>query len=347
MMKALVVRAPMDYKIEQKKIPQAPAGGLLLKVLACGLCGSDLRTLRSGHRKIQMPYTIGHEICARVEDYGEAYDGIWNPGDILAVSPLVYCGKCSFCRKGEFELCNGYKEIAQSWPGGFSEYMTLPEEAIKHGTIQIVPEGMDPAHATIIEPLSSCVNAQEKGSVGLGDTVLIIGAGPIGTLHLELARARGADKIIMADISEYRLKLAESYQPDLIINTLKQDLKEEVLRVTKGYGPSVIITANPDPSTQVIAVEIARKGGRILIFGGLPKDKETPEINMNTVHYNSLQLIGTTIFAPKHNKVALELLSNGRISAEKFISHQFNLTEFNKGAQLALDGKARKVVFVP
>ena len=344
MMKALVVRAPMDYKIEQKKIPQAPAGGLLLKVLACGLCGSDLRTLRSGHRKIQMPYTIGHEICARVEDYGEAYDGIWNPGDILAVSPLVYCGKCSFCRKGEFELCNGYKEIAQSWPGGFSEYMTLPEEAIKHGTIQIVPEGMDPAHATIIEPLSSCVNAQEKGNIGLGDTVLIIGAGPIGTLHLELARARGADKIIMADISEDRLKLALAYQPDLIINTLNQDLKEEVLKATNGYGPSVIITANPDPATQIIAVEIARKGGRILIFGGLPKDKESPGINMNTVHYNSLQLIGTTIFAPRHNKIAMELIESGRISAEKFISHHYKLDDFVEGAQLALDGKVRKIV---
>ena len=346
-MKALVVRAPMDYKIEQKKIPRTPDGGLLLKVLACGLCGSDLRTLRSGHRKIKLPYTIGHEISAQVEEYGEGYNDLWKTGDILAVSPLVYCGKCSFCQNAEFELCTGYKEIAQSWPGGFAEYMTLTEETIKHGTIQLVPKDMDPVHATIVEPLSSCVNAQEKGNVGLGDTVLIIGAGPIGTFHLELARARGADKIIMADISEDRLKLAESYQPDLIINTLKQDLKEEVLRVTKGYGPSVIITANPDPSTQVIAVELARKGGRILIFGGLPKDKETPEINMNTVHYNSLHLIGTTIFAPKHNKIALELLSSGRISAEKFISHQFNLTEFNEGAQLALEGKARKVVFVP
>ncbi|MCD6596374.1 MAG: hypothetical protein J7L04_01725, partial [Bacteroidales bacterium] len=98
---------------------------------------------------------------------------------------------------------------------------------------------------------------------------------------------------------------------------------------------------------QVIAVEIARKGGRILIFGGLPKDKETPEINMNTVHYNSLQLIGTTIFAPRHNSVALELLSSGRISAEKFISHKFKLDEFAEGAQLALEGKARKIVFTP
>ena len=347
MMNALVVRAPMDYGIEKREVPSVPEGGLLLKVLACGLCGSDLRTLRSGHRKVQLPYTIGHEISARVEETGKGYSGPWIIGEILAVSPLVYCGKCIFCQNGEFEFCNGYKEIAQAWPGGFAEYMALPEEAIERGTIQRVPEGLDPVHATIVEPLSSCVNAQEKGNITLGDSLLIIGAGPIGTLHLELARARGADQVIFADISADRLKLAEAYEPDLIINTLKQDIKEEVLKATNGAGPSVIITANPDPATQVLAVEIARKGGRILLFGGLPGDKAVPGVNMNTVHYNSLHLIGTTIFAPRHNNVALGLLAKGRISVEKFISHQFELGDFNEGAQLALDGKARKVVFIP
>ena len=139
----------------------------------------------------------------------------------------------------------------------------------------------------------------------------------------------------------------ESYNPDLIVNAQKQDLRQEVLKATNGYGPGVIITANPDPSTQVLAVEMARKGGRILIFGGLPKDKETPEINMNTVHYNSLHLIGTTIFAPRHNNVALRLLSEGSISADKFISHHFKLVDFVEGAKLALEGKARKIVFTP
>jgi len=347
MMNTLVVRAPMDYGIETKEVPQVPAGGLLLKVLACGLCGSDLRTLRSGHRKIRLPFTIGHEICARVEKAGNAYSGPWKVGETLAVSPLVYCGKCIFCRNGEFELCTDYKEIAQAWPGGFADYMALPEKAIAHGTIQRVPEELDPVHATIVEPLSSCVNAQEKGNITLGDTVLIIGAGPIGTLHLELARARGADQVIFADISEDRLKLAEVYEPDLMINTLKLDLKEEVLKATNGVGPSVIITANPDPSTQVLAVEIARKGGRILLFGGLPGDKAVPGVNMNTVHYNSLHLIGTTIFAPRHNNMALRLLIKGRISAEKFISHQYKLTDFVEGAQFALEGKVRKAVFNP
>jgi L-iditol 2-dehydrogenase len=346
-MKALVVRAPMDYGIEEKKVPEAPVGGLLLRVLACGLCGSDLRTLRSGHRKVRLPYTIGHEIAAEVYRTGEGYNGPWKEGERLAVSPLVYCGSCFFCRHNQFEYCINYREIAQAWPGGFAEYMVLPQEAVHRGTVQRIPEGMEPVHATVTEPLSSCVNAQEKGMIGKGDTVLIIGAGPIGTLHLELARARGVEQILVSDISESRLKLMESYRPDVVIHSAGQDLKEEVLKATRGLGASVVITANSDPSTQVQAVEVARKGGRILLFGGLPADRYTPGINMNTVHYNGLHLIGTTIFGPAHNRTALKLLAEGSISAGRFISHRFRLKDFREGAGLALAGKARKVVFIP
>ncbi len=346
-MKALVVRAPMQFGIEQVDRPAAPAGGLLLKILACGLCGSDLRTLRSGHRKVRLPYIIGHEIAAEVFSEGQRYRGPWKPGDRLAVSPLVYCGSCYFCNSGTPEYCLRYREIAQAWPGGFAEFMALPPEAVTSGTIQPVPSGMDPVHTTLAEPLSSCVNAQEKGAVGKGDTVLIIGAGPVGTLHLELARARGAEKVIIADISASRLERMAAHGPDRLIDVEKQDLREEVMKETGRLGPSVVITANSDPSTQVTAVELARKGGRILLFGGLPADRAKPGINMNTVHYRGLQLIGTTIFSPAHQREAMRLLTGGRIPAGKIISHRFPLAEFEEAARLALDGKTMKTVFIP
>ncbi len=346
-MKAAIIKAPDEFGVYEKQIPECPSGGMLLKVLACGLCGSDLRTLRSGHHRVKLPFTVGHETSAEVTELGLHYDGPFQIGDKLAVSPLVYCGKCDFCQAGKYELCNNYREIAQHWEGGFAEYLAIPEEAVLLGTIQKIPEGLDPVHATLVEPLSSCVNAQEAGNVSLGDTVVIIGAGPIGTFHLELARARGASKIIVADISTERLKLMEEYAPDNLINAAKTNLVEEVLRLTNGYGADVIITANPVPETQIQAVEMTKKGGRVLLFGGLPKDKSTPDVNMNLIHYNALHLIGTTIFAPKHNRLALQLIVSGRISAEKFISHVFPLEEFVEGANLALKGKARKVVFEP
>lgn len=346
-MQAVVVRAPGDFRVEEVPVPKTPRTGLKIRVLACGLCGSDLRTLRSGHHRVKLPFTIGHEVCGEVIETGEAYRGNWKKGDILAVSPVVYCGECVFCRNGDLELCINYKELAQHWPGGFAEYMALPPEALERGTIQKVSAHIDPAHATIVEPLSSCVNAQEKGEVGLGDTIVIIGAGPIGTLHIELARARGAEKIIVADVSEDRLKLIQDYSPDHIINPKKENLVETVKKLTDGIGPDVVITANPVPETQVQAVEMAKKGGRILLFGGLPPEKACPGVNMNLVHYNALKVIGTTIFAPRHNRIALQLIEKGRIAAEKFISNTFKLKDFVEGAGMALEGKVRKAVFIP
>ncbi len=337
----------MEFGVEDVPVPEPPRGGLLLKVLACGLCGSDLRTLRSGHRKVTFPWTIGHEICGEVVEVGVSYQGPWEMGDRLAVGPLAYCGVCDFCRDGQFELCENYREIAQAWPGGFAEYIAIPEACVQRGTIEPVPKTLDPVFAAISEPISSCVNAQEKGQIGLGDTVVIIGTGPIGCIHTSLARARGADRIFVADIVEERLEMAEAFEPDATINAAKVDLVEEIARLTDGRGADVIITATPAPVAQVQAVAMARKGGRVLLFGGLPKDNSKPGVDRNIVHYHALHLSGTTIFAPRHQRIALRLMASGRIPMDKLVTHRFPLAEFERGAKLALEGKALKAVFLP
>jgi L-iditol 2-dehydrogenase len=346
-MQAVVVRAPMDFGVETVEAPLPPPGGLLLDVKACGLCGSDLRTLRSGHRKVHLPYIIGHEICGVVASAGDGYDGPWQVGDLLSMGPVVYCGHCDFCLEGQYELCENYREIAQAWPGGLAEQMAVPPEAIALGVIARVPDGVDPANAAIAEPISSCLNAQERGQVGLGDTVLIVGAGPIGCIHIALARLHGADRVIIADINAARLKLAEPFAPDAIIDASKTDLVREVRRLTNGRGADVTITATPAPAAVVQAVEGARKGGRILLFGGLPKDDSKPPVDMNLVHYNALALIGTTTFAPRHYRLAVKLVAANRIPVDKLITHRLPLADFNAGAHLALEGKVLKAVFMP
>jgi L-iditol 2-dehydrogenase len=346
-MKAVVVRAPMEFAVEEVPIPEIPKAGMLVKVTACGLCGSDLRTLRMGHRKVTFPWTIGHEICGTVVDVGPDYRGPWHKGELLTVGPLAYCDSCDFCFAGRYELCENYREIAQAWPGGFAEYIAIPEECVQRGTILTVPEGLDPVYAAIIEPISSCVHAQEKGQIGLGDTVVIIGSGPIGCTHSSLARARGAFKIILADIVDERLRFAEAFDPDATINASNTDLVAEVRKLTDGKGANVVITATPAPVAVVQAVEMAKKNGRILLFGGLPKDKSKPGVDMNLVHYNALHLMGTTIFAPRHFQTALQLVASGKIPVEKLVTHRFPLAEFTQGATLALEGKVLKAVFLP
>jgi L-iditol 2-dehydrogenase len=346
-MKAVVVRAPMDFGVEMVPMPEVPVGGLLLQVQACGLCGSDLRTLRSGHRKVALPWIIGHEICGEVAAVGPGYAGAWTVGDRLAVGPLAYCGLCDFCTDGNYELCDAYREIGQAWAGGLAEYMALPEACVRRGTVHRAPQTLDSVYAAISEPVSSCVHAQEKGQVGLGDTLVVIGTGPIGCIHISLARARGAGRVIVADIVDERLALAEPFGPDAVVNAAKGDLVAEVRRLTGGKGADVVITATPAPQAQVQAVEMARKGGRILLFGGLPKEQSRPGVDMNLVHYNALHVIGTTIFAPRHQRIALDLMASGRIPLEQLVTHRFPLEAFAEGARLALEGRALKVVFSP
>jgi L-iditol 2-dehydrogenase len=346
-MKAVVVRAPMQFEVEDVPIPDAPVGGLLLDVKACGLCGSDLRTLRSGHRKVTFPWIIGHEIAGTVVEVGNQYQGPWQKGERVAVGPPAYCGFCDFCLDGRYELCENYHELAQAWPGGLADYVAIPAECVRLGAIERIPEGLDTAAAAIAEPISSCINAQEKGQVGLGDTVVIIGSGPIGCIHLSLARARGADKVFVIDIVDDRLELAEPFGSDALINSTQVDPVARVRELTDGKGADVVVTATPAPVAQVQAVEMARKGGRILLFGGLPKDNSKPGVDMNLVHYNALHLIGATIFAPRHFRLALKLIASGRIPVNKLITHRFPLVDFKMGAMLALEGKVLKAVFTP
>jgi L-iditol 2-dehydrogenase len=346
-MKAVVVRAPMQFELEDVPMPECPEGGFILEIIACGLCGSDLRTLRSGHSEVTFPWIIGHEISGTVVEVGSKYQGQWEKGEVLAIGPVISCGVCDFCLDGRYELCINHREIAQAWPGGFAEYIAIPEESVRLGTIRTVPEGLDPVFAAISEPISSCVNAQDRGRIGLGDNVMIIGAGPIGCIHTCLARARGADKIIIADISKDRLELCQAFEPDEVVDASRVDLVAEARRLTDGKGPDVVITANPAPVTQVQAVEMANKGGRILLFGGLPRDNSKPGVDMNIVHYNALQLIGTTTFAPRHQIVALKLLASGRIPGEKLVTHRFPLSEFKKAVEMAMGGKVLKAVLLP
>jgi L-iditol 2-dehydrogenase len=337
----------MQFAVEEVPPPATPPGGLLLDVKACGLCGSDLRTLRSGHRKVTFPWIIGHEICGEIVDTGAGYQGPWQKGELLSVGPLAYCGVCDFCREGRYELCEGYREMGQAWPGGLADQIAIPAESVALGTIERVPEGVDPARAAIAEPISSCINAQERGHVGMGDTVVIIGAGPIGAIHIALARLRGADRIFVADINRDRLEMIAPFGPDALINASETDLVTEVRRLTNGKGADVIVTATPAPAAVVQAVEMARKGGRILLFGGLPKDDCKPPVDMNLIHYNALFLIGATTFAPRHYRNAVSLVASNRIPVDKLITHRFPLADFNKGAHMALEGKVLKAVFIP
>lgn len=346
-MRALVLHDVMKWSVDEVPVPQVPPGGMLVKVHACGLCGSDLRTIRSGHKNVELPWILGHEICGHVVALGDDFPGPWKMGQRLSIGPNVYDPTDPYCIEGRHELSANVREIAQQWPGAFSEYVAIPPESIVMGNILPSPEGLDCEYAAIVEPGSSVIHAHERARTRMGDTVLVMGSGPIGCLHVAIARAAGADKVFMSDIVVERLELAKAFEPDAVINASKEDVAARVAELTNGAGPTVIVTANPSPQAPVDAVKMVAKGGRVVLFGGLPHDKSAPGVDLNVVHYQNLDLIGLSRFAPRHFRMSLQMLASGRIPGQKLVTHMLPLEKADDGIRAALEGTALKVVFKP
>jgi len=342
-LKALIYHAIQDFRIEEIGKPTCPPNGLLLKVKACSLCGGDVRTYFGGHKSITPPWIIGHEVAGVVEEVGGQTRG-FHRGDRLAVAPVVYCGKCPFCLEGKYYLCQNVKEIAQHWPGGFAEFIAIPEEALKLGNVNVIPNSLSFEEAAISEPPSSCLNAQNRADVGLGDTVAIIGAGPVGCFHCEIARIRGALKIIMVDLLNERLKLAERFSPDLLLDSSHSGYLKKINDETQGLGTDVVIVACSSIKAQQDALEIARNGGRIIFFGGLPPGKSSSSLDANLLHYKNLQVLGAYSFSPEHHRLSLELISKRKIDAKKYITHVITLENIIESIKAVKEGVALKVV---
>ncbi|HOQ82205.1 MAG TPA: alcohol dehydrogenase catalytic domain-containing protein, partial [bacterium] len=187
-----------DLKIVDREIPQIGKNEILLRVKACAICGTDIKVFHHGHKHIVFPRVTGHELSGVIEKIGEDIKK-YKVGDRVTVAPAIPCGECYYCRRGWQSMCDNLKTIGYQFDGGFAEYMVIPEVAIRNGCVNIIPDGLSFDEAALAEPLACVINGQQLSRVEMGDTVLIVGAGPIGCLHAELAKNIGASKVILAD----------------------------------------------------------------------------------------------------------------------------------------------------
>ena len=342
-MKAAVYYGPEDTRFEDVEDPVCPAGGLVIKVHYVGICGSDVRTYYSGSAKIKPPMILGHEAVGEVIAVDEAHD-TYKIGDRLAMAPGIFCNKCYYCRAGMTTMCENLVELAFQYPGGFAEHMPLPGIAFERGRIVEIPEGLSYKHAALCEAISSCVMAMERANVSLGDAVVIFGAGPIGCIDIQVARARGASKVIIIDISAERLEMAKAFGPDCCIDASKQDPVAIVQELTQGLGADKAIIATPAAAAWSKAIEIVRRRGTVIAFGGLPKDNPQVSLDGNLIHYLDITLMGHYGQEKRHVQQALELLSRKQISAEKLITNVLPLDDIAEGVRLMKEKKALKVL---
>lgn len=346
-MKAAVYYGPGDMRIEERPVPEPGAGEVLLRVEACAICGTDLRIFAQGQKNVVPPQVIGHEICGRVEALGEGAGG-WAEGDRVVVVTPVGCRRCPACREGRPNLCSAFRAMGYHFPGGFAQFMLMPREAVEQGNLIPVPADLPPEEACLIEPLSCAINGQEYLRIEVGDTVAIFGAGPIGMMHLELAKARGATRTIVIDVNAVRLaKVAELFGCDLVVNAQEEDPVEAVLAATGGRGADVVITAAPAKVVCEQALAMCATRGRISYFASVSKADPYIRFDVNTLHYKEISVFGA--FASYHAQYAraAQLVASRRVDMRRFVTHQFPLERIEEAFATARGGEGIKVVVRP
>jgi L-iditol 2-dehydrogenase len=290
--------APRDVRVEDAPEPAAGPGELVIRVRNCSLCGTDAKIWRSGHPDLDPPRVLGHEVAGEVVEVGRGVGG-WSLGDRVQVIAAIPDGTCPECRRGRPSVCPNQERIGYRHDGGFAELMRVPAKVLAVDGVNRVPEGLSFAEASVAEPLSCVINGQELAGVGEGDTVVVVGAGPIGCLHVRLARARGAARVLLVELNARRLELAAGLvRPDEAVAAADGEAVAAVRELTGGRGADRVIVAAGSGRAQEQAVAMAARRGVVSFFGGLPKDRPTIALDANLVHYRELGLVGANGSGP-------------------------------------------------
>jgi L-iditol 2-dehydrogenase len=339
--------APGDIRLEEAPEPSPKAGELKIRVHNTSTCGTDLKIFRHGHHHIDPPRVIGHEIAGEVVEAGEGVTG-WEEGARVQIIAAIPCGDCVDCKRGRMTVCPNQLSMGYHFDGGFAEYLIVPQNVLKVDGVNLIPDSLSYAEASVAEPFACVLNGQTLAGVGDGDVVVVMGAGPIGCLHVRLARARGAETVYLVELNKSRLDMAANVvKPDAAICGSEVDAVEEVLALTEGRGADVVITAAASGKAQEDGLKMAARSGRISFFGGLPKDNPIIACDSNLVHYRELTIVGANGSTPYHNKQALDLIATGAVPVDDLITHRLPLDGVLDAIRIVSSGEAIKVTIEP
>ncbi|MEM3627192.1 MAG: zinc-binding dehydrogenase [Candidatus Bathyarchaeia archaeon] len=333
-MRAAMLYGVKDLRVEDVPSPEVGAGEVLVRVKAATTCGTDLKIFRRGYVEgvIKLPTIFGHEWAGDVVEVGGDLE--WpRKGMRVRAGNSAPCLRCFMCQRGKYNLC---ENMIWLW-GAYAEYIKVPSRMVLVN-MQEIPQHVSYEEAAITEPLACVLHGVEEAGVKLGDSVAIIGAGPIGLMHLLTVKRMGAEKVMVIDLVDERLDFAEKLGADATINAVKADVVETVRRLTGGHGADMAIEAIGLPSTWEQALKLVRKGGRVLEFGGCPPGTEI-KLSTEQIHYGEITLMGTFHTTPLHFRKALNHIASRTIDVRPLITRKMGLEDIKEAFEILSTSK--------
>ncbi|QGQ48627.1 zinc-binding dehydrogenase [Metabacillus sediminilitoris] len=317
--------------------PTLNQGEALIKVSAAGICGTDMMIYFGKHPRAKAPLAMGHEFSGVIEEING--ESTFKLGDRIVVEPTISCGKCDACLSGNSHVCKTLGLIGIDFHGGFAEYVTVPLHRLHK-----IPETLSDDHAALAEPVAVGIHTVRRSNMKVGDTVVVLGAGPIGLLIALTAKIAGADKIYISDISPYRLGKAEELG-FIALNGNEVDVVKEVMEATNGVGADVVFEVAGNNLTANQMIHACRTQGQIVVVSVY---KQPPTIDLAAMHFRELSLTTTRCYSHSDFATAVSMMASGKIDVTPFISHQLSLDEIEKGFQLMMNpDESLKILILP
>jgi L-iditol 2-dehydrogenase len=339
-MKAVFVKGHSAVSVDDVKAPEmASAGDVIVKMRACGLCGSDLEKIYGEYGMTSG--RLGHEPAGEVVAVGKSVKG-FAPGDRVFIHHHVACYSCHYCKHGDHTMCPAYQTSNIS-PCGLAERFLVPEWNVSRGGLIKLPDNVSYDEASLVEPLACCIRAWNKCSFQPGDDVAVLGAGPAGLMHVLLAQAYGACKVFVLDVNDFRLNFAKKYEVDTF-NSATPDLAGKIKSATDGRGVDICVVATGNMKALLQSFEMTRKGGDIMLFG-VPPNGSQMSYDMSKLYSSEHSIIPSYAASEIETNEALKLIAEKKADMASLITHRFDIKDAAEAVKCAHEAKdAMKVI---
>lgn len=343
-MKAAVLHSPGHCSIEDLPVPEAGAGELLVAVGANTICGTDVRLIEGTKTAGVRPGVIlGHEFCGTIAEVGAGVSG-FKAGQQVSISPAVVCHECPQCLAGMENLCSHLRLFGYEFDGGLAEYVRIPFDAMKHGRVVATPHEVPPALLALAEPLSCCLNGQRQTPVTADMTVVVVGTGAIGLIHIALAARAGARVIAVGRPG--RLEPALAMGAEEATSLGGDELARFLHDRTGGQGADLVIVSASSLELAHEALLLVRPGGAVNYFAGFPAGQRA-QIDPNLIHYRQISVVGSANARLEDHTAAVELISSGKMDLSSLVTHTFDLEHFDEALAAVRERRGIKVALIP